>query len=122
MASITPIYDGQGGEAVLNTINAAITEANKVDTLVNGADVRDALKTLATANMLPLANVMYDGTRTAKYYLDNKLKVQGTTSKASTVDAGYLGEESFDDDFGYRCTVAGTAGNATWKRWPLTLI
>jgi len=122
MASITHIYDGQGGEEVLNTINNTIDEANKVDGLITGAAVRDALKTLATANMLPLANIMYDSSQTAKTYLDSMVKDIGTTSKSSAVDAGYLGEESYDDDFGYRCTVAGTAGNATWKRWPLTTI
>lgn len=36
-------------------------------------------------------------------------------SKASAVDAGVLGEISFDDDFLYICVEAGAAGFAKWK-------
>jgi len=37
-------------------------------------------------------------------------------AKSSAVDAGVLGQAAYDDDYIYRCVVAGTAGNATWKR------
>ena len=36
--------------------------------------------------------------------------------KLSSRDAGYLGQTSEDDDYLYVCTVAGVAGQATWKK------
>lgn len=40
-------------------------------------------------------------------------------TKSSAVDAGVLGQEAFDDDWEYKCTQTGTAGNAIWKKKPL---
>lgn len=46
--------------------------------------------------------------------------VQGNYgTKSSAVDAGLLGQEAFDDDWEYKCTQSGTAGNAIWKKKPL---
>ncbi len=41
-------------------------------------------------------------------------------TKASSTDAGQLGETAFDNDYIYVCVSAGGAGAATWKRTPLT--
>lgn len=42
-----------------------------------------------------------------------------TGSKSSDSDSGKLGQVSFDDDYGYICVVAGSPGNATWKKFPI---
>lgn len=39
-----------------------------------------------------------------------------TGPKSSSIDEGYYGQISLTDDYLYLCVVAGTAGNATWKK------
>ena len=41
----------------------------------------------------------------------------GTKSSAS--DAGQAGEIWIDNDYLFLCVIAGTAGNAVWKKIPL---
>ena len=40
-------------------------------------------------------------------------------TKSSSVDAGTIGDNAYDDDYHYVCTTTGTAGNAIWKKIPL---
>ena len=39
--------------------------------------------------------------------------------KESASDAGIEGQESWDDDFLYKCVSSGAAGYAIWKKIPL---
>ena len=50
---------------------------------------------------------------------DSGFTVIGFGDKSSATDAGALKEVSLGDDYIYFCTIAGTAGNATWKKAPL---
>lgn len=45
--------------------------------------------------------------------------IMATGAKYSATHAGMLHETSCDDDYMYICVVAGTAGNAIWKKTPL---
>jgi hypothetical protein len=37
-------------------------------------------------------------------------------TKKTGIDAGYLGQRAFDDDYWYVCTKEGEAGVAIWKK------
>lgn len=42
-----------------------------------------------------------------------------TGAKSSGADAGVAGQESWDNDYLYKCVQTGTAGNAIWKKIPM---
>jgi len=42
-------------------------------------------------------------------------------TKNSATDAGIAGQVAYDDDWAYVCVISGTAGNAKWKKFTLSL-
>jgi hypothetical protein len=42
-----------------------------------------------------------------------------TGAKESVSDEGIAGQESWDDDYLYKCVVSGAAGFAIWKKIPM---
>lgn len=47
--------------------------------------------------------------------------ISATGAKTSAASAGVEGQVSWTNDYFYICVVTGTAGHATWKRFPILL-
>jgi hypothetical protein len=93
-----------------------ITIPNRIPTL---NDFKDATLIVNQPDAKVYAVRTINSKRTVINIADSEMFIQDG-DRYSSVHAGNYKDMSMSDDYMYICVKTGTAGNATWKRFPLT--
>lgn len=107
-----------------NTYLTSYTETDPIVGAINGIVKADGAGTISSAisgtdYQLPLTadtDYLTPGTAATTY-----APIIGAGAKSTATDAGTVNDLSLTDDYLYVCVQTGTAGNAKWKKTPLSV-